>query len=197
MRVCVVGASQVGDAPGVLALNEYDVAYRGSDWELAAELQAEIALVWLSIDSDREYRHIVAEFTAKETKVVAVGREATIDAIAAAHRDGAAGFITANISKGELSTVLTHIATGGSWICVEMPSPQQSAAVDLSKQETRTLKLYASGMTLQSVAQHMEIAPSTAKDYLDRVKKKYENAGISARTKIELNSLARAEGLIS
>jgi DNA-binding NarL/FixJ family response regulator len=54
--------------------------------------------------------------------------------------------------------------------------------------------LYASGMTQQMVARRMGIAPSTVKHYLDRVRQKYTDAGLVARTKLELHAIARREG---
>jgi DNA-binding NarL/FixJ family response regulator len=47
----------------------------------------------------------------------------------------------------------------------------------LSAQERRVLELYASGMTLDAVARRAGIAPGTAKEYLARVKRKYESVG--------------------
>jgi hypothetical protein len=42
----------------------------------------------------------------------------------------------------------------------------------------------------------MGIASSTVKHYLDRVRTKYAEVGVHARTKLELHAIARAEGLL-
>jgi predicted DNA-binding protein (UPF0251 family) len=57
--------------------------------------------------------------------------------------------------------------------------------------------MYASGMKQDMVARRMGIASSTVKHYLDRARSKYNEAGIPARTKLELHELAKSEGLIS
>ena len=52
------------------------------------------------------------------------------------------------------------------------PSPPQDVP-NLSIQELSALRLYASGLKLDSVARRMNVSPATAKEYLDRVRAKY------------------------
>ncbi|QTI70343.1 response regulator transcription factor [Gordonia polyisoprenivorans] len=66
----------------------------------------------------------------------------------------------------------------------------------LSDQEVRALQLYACGLKLDSVARRMGVAPSTAKQYIDRVRAKYDRAGLHARTKSELYAAGVADGFI-
>ena len=83
------------------------------------------------------------------------------------------------------------------WFPSEVQSkPCAQTSVTLSDQERRAFVLYASGMTQDMVARRMGIASSTVKHYLDRVREKYQAAGLPVRTKIELHARARAEGLI-
>jgi DNA-binding NarL/FixJ family response regulator len=72
-----------------------------------------------------------------------------------------------------------------------------ASSVTLSEQEQKALVLYASGLKLESVARRMNVAPSTVKSYLDRVRDKYREAGIEARTKTSLYKVARDEGLLN
>jgi hypothetical protein len=46
------------------------------------------------------------------------------------------------------------------------------------------------------VARRMNITPNTVKHYLDCERDKYTRVGISARTKVQLNQVARKEGLL-
>jgi len=66
----------------------------------------------------------------------------------------------------------------------------------LSIQEERALTLYASGLTLEDVATAMHVRPDTAKQYLDRVKRKYSAAGIPARTRLDLGRIAWVDGYV-
>lgn len=66
----------------------------------------------------------------------------------------------------------------------------------LSIQEERALVLYASGLTLDAVAESIGVKPDTAKQYLERVKKKYAAVGRPARTKVDLSRVALADGYL-
>ncbi|ROR97135.1 LuxR family two component transcriptional regulator [Salana multivorans] len=66
----------------------------------------------------------------------------------------------------------------------------------LSQQEERALVLYATGLTVEQVATSMGIGRDTAKQYLDRVKKKYAAAGVPVRSKLDFGRIAWSEGLI-
>jgi DNA-binding NarL/FixJ family response regulator len=67
----------------------------------------------------------------------------------------------------------------------------------LSPQETRALTLYASGLPMKAVARRLQVSYDTAKDYVDRVRQKYEEIGRSARTKVELYQRALEDGFIT
>jgi DNA-binding CsgD family transcriptional regulator len=70
-------------------------------------------------------------------------------------------------------------------------------APDLSPRERDALRLYASGLKLAAVARRMDISPHTVKEYLDRVRMKYQQVGRPARTRTELYAEARRDGLLS
>lgn len=66
----------------------------------------------------------------------------------------------------------------------------------LSDQEERALVLYASGLTLDAVADAIGVKRDTAKTYLDRVKAKYAAAGRPVRSKVDLNRIALSDGYL-
>jgi DNA-binding NarL/FixJ family response regulator len=90
------------------------------------------------------------------------------------------------------------VLDGGTWFPPDLAGVllRSSDSVELSGQERRALVLYASGLTLEMVARRMDITPNTVKHYIDRVRDKYTAAGIAARTKVDLNRVARSEGLL-
>ena len=49
------------------------------------------------------------------------------------------------------------------------------------------MPLYAAGLTLAAVAHRIDISPHNAKEYLDRVRRKYELMGRAVRTRTELD----------
>jgi predicted DNA-binding protein (UPF0251 family) len=68
---------------------------------------------------------------------------------------------------------------------------------NLSIQELTALRLYASGMKLDSVARRMNVSPATAKEYLDRVRAKYAQAHRSVRSKSDMHRAAIEDGFLA
>jgi DNA-binding CsgD family transcriptional regulator len=69
--------------------------------------------------------------------------------------------------------------------------------VYLTRQERQALALYASGLTMYSVARRMDIQPSSAATYIKRIRKKYSAAGLPLPSKVDLHRAAKELGLIS
>ncbi|MBY6385405.1 response regulator transcription factor [Rhodococcus erythropolis] len=87
---------------------------------------------------------------------------------------------------------------GEDWMSPELATiiAGDSNRPKLSIQEERALLLYASGLTLQQVGDAMNISKETAKQYLDRTRKKYSASGITLKTQLDFGKVAWREGLI-
>ncbi|MET8114788.1 response regulator transcription factor [Streptomyces prasinus] len=114
-------------------------------------------------------------------------------------RAGADGYLTKDNDLRTLSAAILDIAAGH---CAHSPELAFAWAYDsdpgrprLSPRERQILLDYASGMTLKSAARRAGITVNTAKDYLDRVKTKYREAGRPAYTKIDLARRVSEDGL--
>ncbi|MFC9950900.1 response regulator transcription factor [Streptomyces prasinus] len=114
-------------------------------------------------------------------------------------RAGADGYLTKDNDLPTLVAAIEDVAAGRSahspelaFACAHDDSP---ARPRLSPRERQILLDYASGMTLKSAARRAGITVHTAKDYLDRVKAKYRQAGRPAYTKIDLARLMREDSL--
>ena len=112
---------------------------------------------------------------------------------------GAVGVVAKSDSMDDLSQAVDAALRGEFWMS---PMLAQAIAVDvdrpnLSEQELLTLRLYAGGLKLDSVARRMGVASSTAKQYIDRVREKYARAGQTVRTKSELYAIAVEDGFIT
>ena len=132
-----------------------------------------------------------------------------IDAALAAAVDGV---ITLDQGLDTLADLLRRIAPAPrvrplpaaefTWTSVTSPSgpagvdasPTTPCVPNLSEQERAVLLGYASGMTLSTVARQIGIRPSTAKEYLHRVKTKYREVGRPTYTKIDLANRVREDG---
>jgi DNA-binding NarL/FixJ family response regulator len=113
-------------------------------------------------------------------------------------RAGVAGVVGKRDSEADIVAAIWTTLGHGHWMTPELASviagDEQRPA--LSEQEERVLVLYASGLTLDGVAAALGIKTDTAKKYLNRVKVKYAAVGRPASTKIELNEVARQDGLL-
>ncbi|MER8041457.1 response regulator transcription factor [Streptomyces sp. NPDC094032] len=105
-------------------------------------------------------------------------------------RAGADGYLTKDNDLPTLVAAIKDVVAGHgahspelAFACAHDNSPESPR---LSPRERQILLDYASGMTLKSAARRAGITVHTAKDYLDRVKAKYQQAGRPAYTKIDL-----------
>ena len=115
--------------------------------------------------------------------------------ITEAVRAGAGGVVTRDNGLDTLAGLLREIALSRRLGPAYLPGPDPASPVpSLSEQERAVLLGYASGMTLSTVARRVGIRPSTAKEYLHRVKLKYEQVGRPAYTKIDLANRVREDG---
>ncbi|MBY8885399.1 response regulator transcription factor [Streptomyces sp. PTM05] len=119
--------------------------------------------------------------------------------IVAAISAGADGYVTKDNDLPALVAAVEEVAAGGTAVSPEMAfacaHDDRPERPRLSPRELQVLRDYASGLTLKAAARRAGITPNTAKDYLDRVKAKYRQAGRPAYTKIDLACRVREDGL--
>ena len=120
--------------------------------------------------------------------------------VRAAIRAGAAAFVAKTDQLADVAEAVRRTADGSGWISPPLAfllltddAPDRPA---LSPQETQALQLYAAGLSMKAVASRMGIATETAKQYIDRVRKKYRDAGRVVASKIDLLRRAMEDGLI-
>lgn len=117
----------------------------------------------------------------------------------AALKEGALGFVPMSASLGTLAEALGSAAAGELHLSADLAGilAAASSVPDLSPRELLALRLYASGLKLSAVARRMGVSPHTAREYLDRVRGKYAQAGREARTRTELYVEAQRDGLLA
>jgi two-component system nitrate/nitrite response regulator NarL len=121
------------------------------------------------------------------------------DQVLATIEAGAAGYVTKDSDLPALVAAIREVAAGQLAISPELAfvlatddRPRRPA---LSPQEALVLRAYAGGATLHAAARRAGIAPGTAREYLERVKRKYTDAGRPTRTKLDLADRAREDRL--
>ncbi|MFE7094002.1 response regulator [Streptomyces erythrochromogenes] len=114
-------------------------------------------------------------------------------------RAGADGYLTKDHDLPTLVAAVKDLAEGRGAVSTELAFAcaydDSPARPRLSPRERQILLDYASGMTLKSAARRAGITVNTAKDYLDRVKAKYQQAGRPTYTKLDLALRVREDSL--
>ncbi|CAM3190199.1 hypothetical protein NODU109028_02610 [Nocardioides dubius] len=113
-------------------------------------------------------------------------------------RAGIGGMVGKRDDESAVVGAIWTVLGGGTWVTPELASVMAGDPdrPRLSDQEERALVLYASGLTLESVAEALGVQRDTAKKYLSRVKAKYAAAGQPVRTKLDLNAIAQRDGYL-
>ena len=110
---------------------------------------------------------------------------------------GAGGYVTKAADPVELVRLLEQVCNGEYRLTPEFAAALSSVnAPELSAQELRALQLYSQGLTLRQVAHRMSVSHYTAKEYLDRVRAKYQAMGRMVRTKAQMQAAAQQDGLL-
>jgi DNA-binding NarL/FixJ family response regulator len=103
-----------------------------------------------------------------------------------------------NEETSQIQAAIKAVAAGQDWISPRLAyifaTDDAPDRPGLSPQETRALRLYATGMAMKSVAKRMAISEETAKQYVGRVREKYARAGRAAPTKLDLYYRAVEDG---
>ncbi len=142
----------------------------------------------------------IRELTAAGSVVVTYSTRDDPPLIREAIRAGAHSYVRKSVDASEARKAIEAAAAGVRYTsrahAAAMAADREPERPELSGQEREVLRLYASGLTIASVARRLAIRSGTAKSYLDRVRDKYDAAGRSARTKMELRDRALEDGIL-
>ena len=178
--------------------------YSGDDFMSAknaiGSTEVNLAIVDLHLGDNRSPNELVGLFTSRSIPVLVISALSDFESVRSAFAMGAKGFVGKESPVEEIVGAINSVSQGKEWIngnLAKALTERKSPSDTLSAQERKALLLYASGLKLDVVARRMEVAPSTAKQYIDRAKQKYRVAGIHLRTKTEIYKFLRDEGLVN
>ncbi len=121
--------------------------------------------------------------------------------IRAAIKNGAHAIVPKSESMQDLMKSIELTSRGvyinNSETTAAIDSDQEFKAAQLTEREREVLTLYASGLALKQVAYQLGVERSTAKEHIDRVRRKYSRLGRYAGTKIDLLRRAIEDGYIN
>jgi DNA-binding NarL/FixJ family response regulator len=160
--------------------------------------RARVVLLDLDLGDGTAVERNVAAILAAGPAVLVLAASDKPACVRSAIRAGALGYALKSEDASQVAAAIRAVAAGRDWIS---PRLAYILAIDdapgrpvLSPQETRALRLYATGMPLKSVALRMGISEETVKQYVGRVRSKYGRAGRAAPTKVDLYYRAVEDG---
>lgn len=114
-------------------------------------------------------------------------------------RSGVGGIVGKRDAEADVIAAAWTVLGRGQWMTPELAAviAGDERRPRLSEQEERALVLYASGVTLDAVADALGVKRDTAKTYLDRVKRKYADAGRPVQSKVDLSKVAIVDGYVT
>lgn len=141
----------------------------------------------------------VRALTTVGIRVPVLSAMASPSLVRAVMRAGATGILGKRDREESIVEAMWATLRDEPWVTPELAAVMAGDAERpaLSDQEERALVLYASGLTLTSVAAELRVKPDTAKKNVTWVKVKYAAVGCPVRTKVDLNREAMRDGLIA
>jgi DNA-binding NarL/FixJ family response regulator len=154
-------------------------------------------------------RDIIAEglatHTGQPTKIIILTTYHLDEAVEAALRAGASGFLLKDAAATEIVTAIRAVAAGKAWLdpavvpsiiagIIEQPEqrgPTPTVMAQLTRREREVLSLLALGLSNPEVASHLVIAETTVKTHLARIMAK-----LNVREKAQAVAAAYQSGLV-
>jgi len=159
----------------------------------------DVILLDLNLRDHSQPADNVARLRATGARILVVSVIPDPDQVLATIEAGASGYITKDHDLAALAAAIREVAAGGSVITPELAfivsQDRRPTRPRLSPQERAVLTTYAQGSTLSAAARRAGVAEGTAREYLERVKRKYSEAGRPTRTKLDLANRLREDRL--
>jgi DNA-binding NarL/FixJ family response regulator len=184
------------DREGIEVLGTAGSAREGR--QLVEELQPDVALIDIRLGDDSGIE-LTAELVDAdpERRIMLYTGSSEIDLLISGLDSGARGYALKDGAPSELTTALTTVAEGGSYVDPRLHSAllsrraTQSQKV-LSKREREIMELLSQGLTGEQVAERLFLSPETIKTHIRNAMNKLE-----ANTRVHAIAIALREGFIS
>jgi DNA-binding NarL/FixJ family response regulator len=168
--------------------------------DASVKLLPDLVIVDLDLGDNKTPAMVVSKVAETGVRVLVLSASTDSADVLSALSAGAIGYITKHASSEELIEAIVDAVEKNEvkispYVAGALAEISQDS-VRLSAQEKRALVLYASGLKLEAVARRMNIAPSTAKQYIDRVKSKYQQQGRAVHTKTDMYRAAKDAGYL-
>jgi len=164
----------------------------------AGDTTADVVLLDLNLRDHSAPSDNVRRLVAARQRVLIVSEISDTEYVLATIEAGASGYVTKDRDLATLARAIRAVASGDAFLSSEPDFVCPASAPvrpRLSPQERAVLTAYARGSTMRTAARQVGIAYGTARQYLERIKRKYDDVGRPARTKLELHNRLREDRL--
>lgn len=159
---------------------------------------SDVVMLDLNLGDRSTVEDNVAALADAGSRVVVVSENKTSEMAQRAMKAGAFGYVPKAATAAEMAEAIAEVDSGGTYmsraLALAILAEPERTRPELSAQELITLRMYAGGMPMKSVARRMKISEGSVKSYVDRVREKYARAGREAPTKIDLYRRAVEDG---
>jgi DNA-binding NarL/FixJ family response regulator len=185
------------------ALPDVTLVYQGSSLakcrNTVVQKGCDCIILDLDLGDGQSAESNIAAMVRTEVPVLVVSALASPAIIRTAFSFGVYGYISKSSEPEEITEAVLAALSGETYTSSEAAAAimsQVTTSVSLSEQERRAMVLYASGMKMRAVASTMGVTEGTAKEYIKRLRAKYDKAGTPLSTKTDIYRMAVAEGLM-
>ncbi len=160
----------------------------------------DVVVLDVQLNDDSDPADNVRRLTERGWPVLLYTQETSARVVARCFHAGAKGIVGKSQDLEDLLEAVRIVADSqpylsGDWAAAL--SSEGAVIPALAPREAEALRMYASGLPMKSVARRMGISPETVKDYLMRVRRRYDEVGRHAATKTELYFRAVEDGLVA
>ncbi|GAB3155576.1 response regulator transcription factor [Micromonospora sonneratiae] len=167
--------------------------------EVDREAVPQVVLLDLNLRDNSVPAENVTRVLATGAQVLVVSTIPDADGVLATIEAGASGYVTKDQDLEVLVQAIRDVVAGELVVSPELAfvlsRDSRPNRPQLSPQERVILTAYASGATLAAAARRAGVAYGTAREYLERVKRKYAEAGRPTHTKLDLADRVREDRL--
>lgn len=177
-----------------------DVVLEADDPHAVLELRPlpDIVLLDLNLGTHIADASMVATLQSRGCRVLVVSALTSTDLLVPLLDAGVSGVVSKRESPETLVRAIRTVLDDGLWTSPEIAALLVSTTMrpQLSAAQERVLVLYASGMTMESVARHLGIGIGTVNTHLKRARAKYAEVGRAMPSRVDVYREARRDGLI-
>lgn len=170
------------------------VGARTVDGLLAAQREISVVVLDVRLDDGSRAEDNIRRLAAHGLTVLLHADAEHREAIPVFSRTPAKGIVWKNEPARVLLQAISTVAEGNSW----QSANHAVRPVDLTHRELEVLRLYATGLKYSETAAALDppVSVESVKTYLSRIRKRYDEAGRPASTRMELRRRALEDGLL-